>query len=55
MRSEQAKSKPDAPIALRLPEGERKTLDAYARAHDLTRSQVVRKAIRQLLAHENAQ
>lgn len=54
MTPEQPKSRPDAPIALRLPEGERKALDAYARDNDLTRSQVVRKAIRLLLAHEHA-
>jgi hypothetical protein len=54
MTPEQPKSRPDAPIALRLPEGDRKAVDAYARANDLTRSQVVRKAIRLLLAHENA-
>lgn len=55
MTPEQPKSRPDAPIALRLREGDRKALDAYAQANDLTRSQVVRKAIRLLLAHEDAQ
>jgi hypothetical protein len=51
---QQPKSRPDAPIALRLPESDREAVDAFARANDLTRSQVVRKAIRLLLAHENA-
>jgi hypothetical protein len=49
----QPQSQPEASIALRLPEAERAALDAYARACDLNRSQVVRKAIRLLLAHDN--
>ena len=52
MTPEQPTSGRGAPIALRLPEGDREALDAYARGNDLTRSQVVRKAIRLLLAHE---
>lgn len=36
-------------IGIRLPRTEREAIDAYARAHDLTRSQVVRRAIRLLL------
>jgi hypothetical protein len=50
---EQPRAKPQPPIALRLSEAEREALDAHARANDLTRSQVVRKAIRRLLAEDD--
>ena len=42
----------DDHIGIRLPLHEREELDKYARANDLNRSQVVRRAIRLLLKQE---
>jgi oligoribonuclease (3'-5' exoribonuclease) len=40
---------PKGTITIRLPQTDLDQLDAYAKEHDLTRSQVVRRAIRLLL------
>ena len=44
------KPKDEPPITVRLPDAERKALDAYAQEHDLNRSQVIRRAIKVYLA-----
>jgi predicted DNA-binding protein len=50
-----AQPEPDEHISIRLPRTERERLDLYARENDLTRSQVIRAAIRAYLNSKEGQ